>query len=526
MACKGLAFVSQSTDINPALVVKHTFLEFDDDTSNGFEDNAVLDGMCSSRRGRALSDSAIDYSCSDTGSEMPTTEGTAWDDLHNTTSCAAQEVASMDSEKGCAPSHYSVPVILSHSSGLQSWAPTKMAPSAMEWDSQAARLRAQAREAEETALQLKSCLAAALMAQAQEAETQAREAQECLARRANAGNPQSVPMQNAFSPTQEYLAMVNTGNLQNMSLQNLPPSAAEFNTQAAKLTSQAQEAEEAARAMRSKAREAQSISVQKSAATATELRAQLAQLMAQAQDLETKAKAPWCCTNSAHSNGATFASANPQEVAPTPQVTTSVAALTSPQMTLVPMVSCMPVFPMCFSMGVPESAAVSTAGERPTVYKQEQGLSQPRCAAPVEFTTLMLRNIPNGYTRDMLIKLLDHEGLQGSYDLVFVAVDFHSLAGLGYGFVNFTSTQSAERAKEKLQGFDSWEVASQKVCEVAWGSTLQGLSAHVEHYRNSPVMHKSVPECYKPALFKGGVRQAFPGPTKQIRPPRVKAYTQ
>merc|ERR1719316_2155344 len=346
-----------------------------------------------------------------------------------------------------------------------------MAPSAMEWDSQAAQLRAQAREAEEASAQLKACLAAAtLSAQAQGAEIQAREVQECFARRANAGNPQSMPIFNAGSAPQQFFPVVNTGNLQSVPVQNFPPSAAELDTQADKLTFQAREAEEAARLMRAKARELQGVSVQNSL-----------------------------------------------------QVTASVAAPT-PQAP-VPMVQCVPVFPVCFPMDFQECAEVSTAREIPTVYKQEQENSQPHGAASA-FTTLMLRNLPNSYTRDMLIKLLDQEGLQGSYDLVFLPVDFRSLASLGYGFVTFTSNENAERAKAKLQGFSSWEITSPKECEVAWGSALQGRSAHIKHYRNSPVMHKSVPECCKPVLFKGGVRQAFPAPTKQIRPPRVKAYTQ
>jgi len=450
MACEGSVVVSH---------VKHTFLEFEED---GFEA-----GMCGSRRCRANSDSGIhygDYSDSDsvcqtstqddsgsdsdsdngsdwasfvTASKTAHGSGSAWSDLDNATSSrVTQEV----------PLYHSVPA---------------MPPSAMEWESQAAKLRAQAREAEEAAAQLKARLAAALRAQAQEAETKAREAQECFARRANAGNPQSMQLQNAVGATQEYLAMVNVGNLQSGSVQNLPPSVTEFNT---------------------------------------------------------------------HSNGQTSATANQKEAVPTAEVTASVAAPTpqasTPQMTLVPMVQCMPMFPVCISTAFPECAEVSTACEYPTARKQEQGHSQPHCAASTEFTTLMLRNIPNSYTRDMFIKLLDQEGLQGSYDLVFVPVDFTSLAGLGYAFVNFTSNENAETAKEKLQGFASWEITSPKVCEVAWGSALQGLSAHIKHYRNSPVMHKSVPESCKPLLFKGGVPQAFPGPTKQIRAPRVKAYTQ
>jgi len=164
----------------------------------------------------------------------------------------------------------------------------------------------------------------------------------------------------------------------------------------------------------------------------------------------------------------------------------------------------------------------SSPHQAPAVLQQGCNPHPSRETESVERTTLMLKNIPNGYSRDMLLELLDRKGLEGLYDLVYVPWDFLRLAGLGYAFVNFTSEENAEWAKKQLQGFSTWEVESQKVCEVAWGSPLQGLSAHVEHYRNSPAMHKSVPEMYKPVLFKDGVCQPFPAPTKAIRPPRMK----
>jgi hypothetical protein len=139
-----------------------------------------------------------------------------------------------------------------------------------------------------------------------------------------------------------------------------------------------------------------------------------------------------------------------------------------------------------------------------------------------EFTTLCLRNVPNNHTRSMLIKLLDQEGFSGHYDLVYVPVDFTRFAGLGYAFVNFSSNEAAEKAIQTFQGFKGWGSTSQKVCDVSWSGPLQGLEAHIERYRNSPVMHESVSECYKPAFFQGGFRLPFPCPTKEIRRPRVK----
>jgi len=141
-----------------------------------------------------------------------------------------------------------------------------------------------------------------------------------------------------------------------------------------------------------------------------------------------------------------------------------------------------------------------------------------------ELTTIMLRNMPTDLTRDMLVELLDSYGLQGCYNFVYLPFHLLRLTGLGHAFVDFATSFDAKRAKTALEGFSSWPVTSaqDKVCEVSWANSLQGLSAHIEFYRNSPVMHETVPEEYKPILLEGGIRQPFPFPTKQIQPPRVK----
>lgn len=139
-------------------------------------------------------------------------------------------------------------------------------------------------------------------------------------------------------------------------------------------------------------------------------------------------------------------------------------------------------------------------------------------------TTVMLRNLPNDYTREMLLSLLDSEGFKGKYDFVYLPVDFKREAGLGYAFVNLISNEEAENIRSHFNGFQAWKTQSQKICEVAWGDPLQGLEEHIDRYRNSPVMHPDVTDEAKPALFKDGVRIAFPEPTKRIRLPRFKHF--
>lgn len=136
--------------------------------------------------------------------------------------------------------------------------------------------------------------------------------------------------------------------------------------------------------------------------------------------------------------------------------------------------------------------------------------------------TLMLRNLPNNYTRVMLLSLLDSEGFVGQYDFVYLPIDFKSHASLGYAFVNLSSTQAAERCWKVFEGFNKWVVPSSKVCSVNWSTPFQGLDAHVERYRNSPVMHEHVPDEYKPMLLADGKRLPFPPPTKKIRAPRIR----
>lgn len=137
-------------------------------------------------------------------------------------------------------------------------------------------------------------------------------------------------------------------------------------------------------------------------------------------------------------------------------------------------------------------------------------------------TTVMLRNLPNDYTRTMLLDLMDEQGFASCFDFIYLPMDFKRKAGLGYAFVNMVTPAEAERVFSSLHGFSAWKLfSSSKVLEVAWGDPLQGLEPHVNRYRNSPVMHEDVPDEFRPMLFKDGVRIDFPPPTRKLRVPRL-----
>jgi len=136
-------------------------------------------------------------------------------------------------------------------------------------------------------------------------------------------------------------------------------------------------------------------------------------------------------------------------------------------------------------------------------------------------TTVMLRNIPNNYTREMFLALLDDNGFAGRYDFFYLPCDFLRQANLGYAFVNLVDASAVDAAWATFDGFADWALPSQKVCQVKWSGPHQGLEAHVERYRNSPVMHKRVPDEYKPIIFHAGVCKPFPRPSKKIKAPSL-----
>ncbi|CAE7437019.1 ML5 [Symbiodinium natans] len=136
-----------------------------------------------------------------------------------------------------------------------------------------------------------------------------------------------------------------------------------------------------------------------------------------------------------------------------------------------------------------------------------------------ERTTLMLRNIPNNYCREMFLALLDEHGFAGRYDFVYLPCDFYRQANLGYAFVNLVDGAAVDELWQAFDGFSGWSLPTAKVCQVSWSGPHQGFKAHVERYRNSPVMHRSVPDEYKPVIFKNGVRKSFPRPTKKVKAP-------
>merc|ERR1719191_2149161 len=107
-------------------------------------------------------------------------------------------------------------------------------------------------------------------------------------------------------------------------------------------------------------------------------------------------------------------------------------------------------------------------------------------------TTVMLRNIPNRYTRDMLIDRLN-QGYEGKYDFVYLPIDFNSKCNVGYAFINFREPLQAARFIQEFHGAKTKTClpgfSSAKVCEVSY-ARVQGSQANMDNLRDEKFIEK------------------------------------
>lgn len=148
---------------------------------------------------------------------------------------------------------------------------------------------------------------------------------------------------------------------------------------------------------------------------------------------------------------------------------------------------------------------------------------------PANFTTVMFRNIPNKYTREMLVNQLEQE-MRGLFDFVYLPIDFKNKCNVGYAFINFRSVEACMSFVSRFNGVEVRKclpgLNSRKVTEVT-PARVQGFDENVQRLRNSPVMRElaSKPE-WMPLIFDdNGEQLAFPVPERPLDPikPRRRA---
>lgn len=133
-------------------------------------------------------------------------------------------------------------------------------------------------------------------------------------------------------------------------------------------------------------------------------------------------------------------------------------------------------------------------------------------------TTVMVRDIPSELCQEDLVQDFIDLGFRGLFDFVYIPMNLRGCGNFGYAFINFIDNATALRVMNQGHN-DKCLRSSSWTC--MW-SSCQGLDSNVERYRNSPLMHKSVPAGSKPTKFDHtGQPVSFPRPTVKISKPRI-----
>ncbi|RID46206.1 hypothetical protein BRARA_I02886 [Brassica rapa] len=112
-------------------------------------------------------------------------------------------------------------------------------------------------------------------------------------------------------------------------------------------------------------------------------------------------------------------------------------------------------------------------------------------------TTLMIKNIPNKYTSKMLLAAIDEKN-QGTYNFLYLPIDFKNKCNVGYAFINMLSPDLIIPFYEAFNG-KKWEkFNSEKVASLAY-ARIQGKTALIAHFQNSSLMNEDM-RC-RPIIF-------------------------
>ncbi|KAG2262841.1 hypothetical protein Bca52824_069920 [Brassica carinata] len=115
------------------------------------------------------------------------------------------------------------------------------------------------------------------------------------------------------------------------------------------------------------------------------------------------------------------------------------------------------------------------------------------------------------YTSKMLLAAID-EYCKGTYDFLYLPIDFKNKCNVGYAFINLTEPENIVPFYKAFNG-KKWEkFNSEKVAYLAYGR-IQGKSALIAHFQNSSLMNEDK-RC-RPILFhtagpNAGDQEPFP----------------
>jgi len=100
----------------------------------------------------------------------------------------------------------------------------------------------------------------------------------------------------------------------------------------------------------------------------------------------------------------------------------------------------------------------------------------------------MIRNIPNRYSQQQIMKELESLGFADTFDFFYAPMDKQTKCTVGYAFVNFVNPDIAASCMQVMSQhrFQSHGRQREKQARVSVAH-LQGLEANIKHYQNAAV---------------------------------------
>ena len=105
-------------------------------------------------------------------------------------------------------------------------------------------------------------------------------------------------------------------------------------------------------------------------------------------------------------------------------------------------------------------------------------------------TTLMIKNIPNRYTKEMMLEMIDRQ-FRDTYNFFYLPIDFDNSCNVGYAFINFIDLETILPFYNEFNG-NTWpHFKSDKIAEITY-ARIQGRDACIQHFKDSSLMKQQV----------------------------------
>lgn len=81
------------------------------------------------------------------------------------------------------------------------------------------------------------------------------------------------------------------------------------------------------------------------------------------------------------------------------------------------------------------------------------------------WTTLMIRNIPNKYTKEQMLATLNKK-FKDKFDFFYLPIDFFNECNVGYAFINFANVKDIEAFYRAFNNQKWARFNSEKICKI------------------------------------------------------------